>query len=239
MSGRSTGWLGAVALSCACGPAVGTSDMGTSDAGSHASGATDVASTGTTGSSGPASSGSSDDDDVTTDDPPPVKFDAPSPDTGRPPGPVDPGGPPDTCELPVRPNAEITGTGAFVDLSLRAATFARSGGGKCPVSFDVTVAPDTDALSAFVELGTPPGALLRIDLILPDGALAPGTWEAFFRVNDDMSAYGSVEVTAITTLDAPVPLVEGSFVIDLGDGSIAGSFSAHYCDLLEGGTCGA
>lgn len=158
-----------------------------------------------------------------------------------PPGPVDLGEPPDICELPVVDNADIVGTGDFAALSLHAAAFGRAGGGKCPFGLDVSVATDVAALAAWSESNTMPVDSLLINLEVPSDELAPGTWDADFVVMPGGYFFdvATVEVSAVTMLDVAEPMIEGAFMFDAPEGSISGTFSARYCDLLEGGGCGA
>jgi hypothetical protein len=236
----------------ACGPAVADPN-GESNAGESSTSDAPVSSTGAVNSSStagdPTSATSSTSTSTTTDG---GDSTSTSSDEGTkldvntdPPLQPDPGEPPETCTMPTRLAADVSAVTPIGDATLQAAVFAQDGGGKCPVGYRVLLATDLDALqieidhaAAYESFGT----AMTIQLELPPGSPEPGEWYAFASVwidGDITQLAGTVSVTAVTRLDDPAPMIEGTIMIGDGDWMVSGSFSAPYCNLARGGSCGA
>lgn len=219
-------------------PASGGQDEATSDADGETNEATDTAGADSAGGTGGAGGSSTFGDDDAADSS--VQFDLGG--TGLP----EPGDPPNTCELPDRPNANVTGTTPLGEVAMTAAVFAEDGGGKCPQEYRVVLAADLAALAEEVErygAGEARVDVIELGLRLPEGPPATGIWEASLRqirngvdwFPEDLTA----NVTSVTTLDAVDAHVEVTISVVEGEFALEGSLNAPYCVTVRGGTCGA
>ncbi|HWB80032.1 MAG TPA: hypothetical protein VG755_33940 [Nannocystaceae bacterium] len=237
--------LGLAVVVLACGPTVGTphDDGG----GSGESGATTTTTSGATISttSGPPSSdATTSTTSVPTDessiDSGADTFDVGVLDTGDDPPPDPPRG----CDLPDNPNSDVSGTTLFGEATFTAAAFANTGGGKCPHAFRVVLASDPDALAAGVAMfdnGGFPGALV-VELVIPDGEPTPGEWSgAMMHYENGQSAISDVtaDVMIVPDYHSPQPLLQFDVVALDPEWTMGGHVTAHYCDEVAGGACGA
>jgi hypothetical protein len=229
----------------ACGPSPGDADGGS--AGSEASGADEASDTRGTTTPG-ASSADDDDDDGTTglvstssaeeSTDSGFMFDVGDGDesTGELPG---------VCAMPDRPNSDVFGTTPLGDVAMTTAVFAEDGGGKCPHSYRVVLAPDPAALAEEIErygANDAPLDVLELQLDLPE-SLEPGTWTGALLQRLDGDGWHSfeltVDVTSVTSLDAPDAHVEGTVMLMDGEFMVEGPFFAPYCATVHGSACGA
>ena len=222
-----------------CGPAVGDGDGGADGSTSEIASATTSGLAGTSSmSSVDVDTGASSTSEVDGGDEG-VIFDV-----GASGGPPRPGDPPQTCELPERPNAGLFGTTPLGEVAMTAAVFAEDGGGKCTLAYRVFLATDPSALANEVEnfsSTSPLADVIRISLLLPGGPPATGPWEGWVeQIRDGVqwAAAATVEVTSVTSLDASEPHVQATIEVT-GEGSLEGWFFAPYCATVQGGSCGA
>ena len=245
MFGVMRGCVGSwVALVLACGPSVASEDGGadgSGDSGGTSSGvgsataSTSAGSTGAdTGSTMPGTT-SSDDGSVDTGV---VSFDVGAIETGDPPP-----EPPRGCDRPDNPNADVSGTTPAGERTYTAAVFAEGGGGKCPQVFEVALAADPAALAAglavFVNGGFP--GELAVDLVIPAEGVSPGEWEASVRLADvpDEPAPASANVMIVPDFHSPAPLLQIEITTLDPAWDLGGMITAHYCDVIATGACGA
>jgi hypothetical protein len=232
-----------VALVIGCGPSVAGEDGGGD--GSGDSGGTSSTTGGATASTTSASLGS----DATTTSMPSDEsssesgapaFDVGVLDTGEDPPPDPPRG----CDLPDNPNSDVSGSSTFGEATFTAAAFANTGGGKCPHAYQVVLGSDPAALAAGVAMfanGGFPGALV-VELDIPDGGAAPGEWSgSMVHYSDDQAAISEVSatVTIVPDYHSPQPLLQFDVTALDPTWTMSGQVTAHYCDEVAGGACGA
>ena len=233
-----------VVLVIGCGPSVAGEDGGGDGSGdsSSTSSTTSGVTASTTGA--PSSDATTSTTSVPTDessiDSGADSWDFGGLDTGDDPPPDPPRG----CDLPDNPNSDVSGSSYFGEATFTAAAFADTGGGKCPLAYQVVLGSDPAALAAGVamfENGGFPGALV-IELVIPDGGAAPGEWSgSMIHYSDDLNAISDVTANVMIVPDyhSPQPLLQFEVTALDPEWTMSGQVTAHYCDEVAGGACGA
>lgn len=231
-----------VAFVIGCGPTVAGEDGGgdgSGDGGSTSS-TTSGATASTTGApSSDATSTTSMPSDESSIDSGGVTFDVGVLDTGDDPPPDPPRG----CDLPDNPNSDVSGSSPVGEGTFTAAAFANWGGGKCPTTYRVVLAADPAALAAGVAMfdsGGFPGAL-AVQLTIPEGGPEPGEWSAELIFYGDEAAFSNATANVMIVPDyhSPQPLLQLDITALDPEWTISGHITAHYCDEVAGGACGA